>query len=157
MAVFVTTFRTEGLSECLRDIDKYNARCRLAVEGALRRGTKRVARGARRRVPSKSGNLKRSITSSFKTTTLVGYARAKQPHAHLVEFGAKPVDNVRPKKAKYLQIPTDDLTRYKGDKKYLYLKKVDIPKRKAKPFMLPAFNDEKDNIVADVKKGLQNA
>lgn len=157
MAVFVTTVTTEGLSKCLKDIDKYNGRCRLAVEDALRKGTKRVARGARRRVSVKSGDLKKSITSSFKTTTLVGYARAKQPHAHLVEFGAKPVPNVRPKKAKYLRIPTKDLRNDFGGKKYIFLKKVNIPKRKPRPFMIPAFHDEVNKIVADVKKGLENA
>lgn len=157
MAVFVTSVKSEGLSECLKDISKYDARCRLAVEDALRKGTKRVARGARRRVPVDEGNLKKSITSSFKTTTLVGYARAKQPHAHLVEFGAKPVPNVRPKKAKFLRIPTEKLRNDFGGKKYLFLKKVDIPKRRARPYMLPAFRDEEDKIIADVKKGLKDA
>lgn len=157
MAVFVITAKSEGLGECLKDISKYNARCRLAVEDALRRGTKQVAKGARRRVPVDSGGLKKSITSSFKTTTLVGYARAKKPHAHLVEFGAKGVDNVRPKKGKYLRIPTSELTRYKGNAKYIFVKSVDIPERKPRPFMIPAFRDNESKIVADVKKGLENA
>lgn len=156
MAVFVTTIKTEGLSECLKDISKYNGRCRLAVENALRQGTKRVAKGARRRVPVESGGLKKSITSSFKTTTLVGYARAKKPHAHLIEFGAKGTV-VRPKKKTILQFHRDRWKNYTGDKTILTFKKVTIPTRRAKPFMLPAFYSEEDKIIADVKKGLQNA
>lgn len=156
MAVFVTTVKTEGLTQCLKDISKYNARCRLAVEDALQRGTKAVAKGARRRVPVESGGLKKSITSSFKKTTLVGYARAKKPHAHLIEFGAKRTV-ARPKKRTVMQFHKDKWKNYTGNKTILTFQKVTIPERKAKPFMLPAFYQEEAKIIADVKKGLQNA
>lgn len=156
MAVFVVTAKSEGLSECLKDISKYNARCRLAVEDALRRGTKQVAKGARRRVPVDSGGLKKSITSSFKTTTLVGYARAKKPHAHLVEFGAK-LTKVRPKKKMYMEFPKEKWKKYNGKNRIVRLKEATIPKREPRPFMIPAFRENESKIVADVKKGLQNA
>lgn len=156
MAVFVTTVRTEGLNQCLKDIHKYNARCRIAVENALQRGTKAVAKSARRRAPVESGGLKKSITSSFKKTTLVGYARAKKPHAHLIEFGAKE-SVARPKKKPFMQFHKSRWKKYTGNKTILRFKKVIIPTRPAKPFMIPAFHENENKIVADVKKGLQNA
>lgn len=156
MAVFVLTAKSEGLSDCLKDISKYNARCRLAVENALRKGTKQVAKGARRRVPVESGGLKKSITSSFKTTTLVGYARAKKPHAHLIEFGAKGTV-ARPKKRSVMTFHRNKWKNYTGNKTILNFEKVNIPTRRARPFMIPAFKENESKIVADVKKGLQNA
>lgn len=145
---YVTKVKSEGLSQCLKDISKYNARCRIAVENALAKGVKEVRKGAKRRVAVDSGNLKKSITSSFKKKTLVGVVKATKPHAHLIEFGVKP-SLEKPINKKVLRVPVAD--------GYKFMPNATIPARRARPFMIPAFHENENKIVADVKKGLQNA
>lgn len=161
MAIFITRVNTHNLAQTIKGVDMFNAKARLATEKALHNGTRRVAASARRRVAVKSGLLKSKISSSFKADGLVGYVRAKAPHAHLIEFGAKG-SVAFPKKAKVLKIPiTEGAIGFFSDKErqqgYAFRKKAVIPPRSPHPFMIPAFEEQEPRIVSDVKKGIESA
>lgn len=159
MAIFITSFKSEGLAQALNKISTFNAQARLAAEKAMRNGTRRIAASARRRVAVKSGTLKSKISGSFKADKMTGYVRAKAPHAHLVEFGAKGTV-VFPKKAKALRIPVTErswgVTEKEKKRGYAFRKKAVIPARSPRPFMIPAFEEQEPRIVADVKRGIES-
>ena len=54
--------RTE-LNKALHQIDFWDGKTRLKVEDAVSRGTKRVASDARRKVPRRTGTLRKSLKS----------------------------------------------------------------------------------------------
>ena len=145
---FITTVSDSELSKCLKQISLYDGKARLGVEKAISDATKRVRKAARRRVAVRSGALKRSLKSSFSKRTMEGIVKAKQPYAHLVEFGAQPVI-IKPKKRHVLKINIS------GKKQYT--KTARIPARQAKPFLVPSFQEEMPNVIAEVKKVLNNA
>lgn len=161
MAVWIATFKSKGLNETLKKIDRYNEKAREAVEVAITAGVGRVAEGAKRRVSVKSGYLRSKISSEFNQKKFTGYARAKAPHAHLVEFGAKGV-TVYPKKADYLRIPvtedtpSDKVTKKEKERGYAIRAKAVIPPRSPHPFMIPSFEAEEEQIIEDIERGIKN-
>jgi hypothetical protein len=57
----------------------------------------------------------------------------------------------------YLEFPREKWKKYNGSNRIVRLREATIPTRKPRPFMIPAFKENESKIVADVKKGLQNA
>ena len=119
---------------------------RLRVEDALRKGTRLVRREAMQRVPRHTGRLRKSIKTRFSSAKLEGQVYSNEPHAHLVEFGARAVI-VRPKRKKALRFPLDG--------GYRFSKIAVIPKRKGKPFLKPAYEAVEPQIIQDIKKALR--
>lgn len=159
MAIFITGYKSEGLAQTLSKIGVFDVKARAAAEKAMRNGTRRIAASARRRVAVKSGTLKSKISGSFKADKMTGYVRAKAPHAHLVEFGAKGTV-AYPKKAKALKIPVNakskGVTEKEKKRGYAFRKKAVIPARSPHPFMIPAFEEQEPRIVDEVKKGIES-
>ncbi|WP_303706934.1 HK97 gp10 family phage protein [Phascolarctobacterium succinatutens] len=147
---YITTLSDEELTKCLKQIKAFDGKTRLGVEKALRNGTKRVRTGAARRVAVRSGTLKRSLRSGFSRAKLEGVIRAKQPYAHLVEYGAQGFF-AKPKKTGIRALKMNI------GGKAVYSKSARVPARKARPFLAPAFEDEAPRIIADVKKEIENA
>lgn len=148
---YITTLSNEELTKCLKQIKMFDGKARLAVEKALHDGTKRIRKSAARRVAVRSGTLKRSLRTGFSKTKLEGVVRAKQPYAHLVEFGAQACfAKPRAKSGKRA-------LKMNIGGKAVYSKSARIPERKARPFLTPAFEDEAPRIIADVKKEIENA
>ena len=52
---FITTVSDSELTKCLKQISLYDGKARLGVESAIKEGTKRVRKAARRRVAVRSG------------------------------------------------------------------------------------------------------
>ena len=98
------------------------------------------------RVPVDTGRLKRSIRQRFNASRLEGQVYSNEPHAHLVEFGARAVI-IRPKRKKALRIPLAD--------GYKFTKIAVVPKRAGKPFLKPAYDSVEPQIIQDVKKALR--
>ncbi|HBR33188.1 MAG TPA: hypothetical protein DD734_01030, partial [Firmicutes bacterium] len=101
---FRVYFDVPELEQTLGQLKAYDGKTALKVEEAVSASTKNIAKGARQRVPVRSGKLKKSIRSRFDKRAVTGYVQARQPHAHLVEFGAKGA-TVGPDSKKALKIP----------------------------------------------------
>ena len=151
---------SDDLTRYIRQVRRTKGKTRNAVVKAIRSGTKRVHTQARAKAPvgpltdPNRGNLRSSIRRQFRSKSISGYVKAYAPHAHLVEFGARPKANVRPKKAKAMKVPE----RWNPSKGFFYPRKVNIPERKARPFMAPALEAERNQIILDVKNAVkQNA
>ena len=134
------------LQDALDQISAYDGKTGKKLEDAVRSSTRAIAKDAKRRVPVKSGHLKKRIVSRFDAKTITGYVRAKSPVAHLVEFGAKAALEV-PKKQRALRIDEFGIRRF--------AMKAHIPTRKPKPFLQPAFDAEKPNLVKHIKDAVK--
>ena len=98
------------------------------------------------RVPKDTGRLRKSLKTRFSSSKLEGQVYSMEPHAHLVEFGARAVI-IRPKRKKALRIPLAD--------GYKFTKIAVVPKRAGKPFLKPAYDSVEPEIISDVKKALR--
>jgi hypothetical protein len=132
------------LQEALKSISIYDAKSRLRIEAAVEKSVKEMARLAKSRVPVESGALRKSVFSSFHKIGCVGYFGAKAPHAHLVEFGVKAV-TVKPKKKKWLRFNDG----------YTYTKWSNLPARRGRPFVRPSYEQERPELIREIKKAVQ--
>ena len=139
---FYVDFKVPELEQELAKIGAYDTKTAARVEEAISTSTKNVAVGAKRRVAVRTGKLKKSIRASFNQKTMTGIVAAKAPYAHLIEFGAKP-RTVKPNKQKALAIDEFGLRRY--------AKEARIPARVERPYLRPAFEEEKPNLIKNVK------
>ena len=139
------------LQKTLDQIKAFDGKSRLKIEEAVSTSTKNIAKGARQRVPVRSGKLKKSIRSRFDKRAVTGYVQARQPHAHLVEFGAKGA-TVEPKSKKALKIPWSGGMGVGGT---YFAASAKIPARKERPFMRPAFEDEKPELIKALKEAVK--
>ena len=103
MATFTVKVPAGELSRAIKQIKAWDGRTRLRVENALRKGTRLVRREAMQRVPKDTGRLRKSLKTRFSSSKLEGQVYSMEPHAHLVEFGARAVI-IRPKRKKALRI-----------------------------------------------------
>lgn len=146
------TVRVEviGLKEALRDVSIYDNKVWQGVGNSIKTGGRNVARLARTKAPVRTGKLKKSIKSSYKSnkTTVESVVKSSARYAHLVEFGAKGV-TIKPKNKKALAI--------KGGAEPFYSAKVKIPARKAKPFMRPSYEQEKPHIEKAIAQALKRS
>ena len=146
MATFTVKVPAGELSRAIKQIKAWDGRTRLRVENALRKGTRLVRREAMQRVPKDTGRLRKSLKTRFSSSKLEGQVYSMEPHAHLVEFGARAVI-IRPKRKKALRIPLAD--------GYKFTKIAVVPKRAGKPFLKPAYDSVEPQIIQDVKKALR--
>ena len=142
MATFTVKVPAGELSRAIKQIKAWDGRTRLRVENALRKGTRLVRREAMQRVPKHTGRLRKSLKTRFSSAKLEGQVYSMEPHAHLVEFGARAVI-IRPKRKKAL---ADG---------YKFTKIAVVPKRAGKPFLKPAYDSVEPEIISDVKKALR--
>jgi HK97 gp10 family phage protein len=89
MAGFQVNFKVPELKDALSKLSAYDSKTAAKIEDAVSTSTKAIARGARKRVPIRTGDLKKSVTSRFDKNRVVGTVAAREPYAHLVEFGHK--------------------------------------------------------------------
>lgn len=137
---------TPDLQKTIAQITKYSAKTRLEIEGAIDKARKAIGKSARQRVSTDSGGLKKSIRTSFSAQKVTGEVKAFKPHAHLVEFGARAA-TAEPKRKKAMTIDANGIRRF--------AKKASIPRRSARPFMKPAFEEHEPELMRDIKKAVQ--
>lgn len=124
---FHVNFSCPELQGVLQNIERYNTRQAVKVEQAVSTSTKNIAKGARQRVPIRTGDLKKSVRSNFDIRKIQGTVRAKEFYAHMIEFGTKP-HNI-------------------GNGHH--------PGTTARPFLRPAYEDEKPNLIKNVKDAVK--
>ncbi|MDR3565580.1 MAG: HK97 gp10 family phage protein [Negativicutes bacterium] len=134
MAAFTINLGIGDLQRSLGAFQTYDAQTQARLQSTVQSSTSAIMLGAKRRARVRSGQLVKNITMSYDGVKNVGIVRAKSPHAHLVEYGARAATE-RPKNKKALTV---------GDG---FAASANIPARQAYPFMRPAFEDEKPNLV----------
>lgn len=125
---FKVNFSCPELKNALRNIDKYDNQTTVKIENAISKSTLAIGKGAKERVPVRTGDLKKSIKSSFHVKAMQGTVKAKQYYAHLIEFGAK-VHDVGPP---FMRAWTTE-----------------------RPFLRPSFEQEKPNLIKNVKDAIK--
>jgi HK97 gp10 family phage protein len=124
---FRVNFSVPELKQAMDNISAYDGRATGKIENAVSRATKNISKGARQRVPVASGELKKSIRSRFDKKSVTGYVSAKQYYSHMIEFGTKPHTI--------------------GNGQH--------PGTAARPYMRPAFEAEKPNLIRDIENAVK--
>lgn len=140
----VSVSRAE-MSNLMKSISAWDGKKRLAVEEALKSGTKEIQRQAKERTPYRTGKLKRSVKQKYTVGKMQGMVYSNLKYAHLVEFGFK-AHTVSPKNKKSMKV-----TQVGGD---YFTKKAELPKQSARPFLKPAYEYEEQHIINSIKKAL---
>lgn len=129
------------LTMAINQIGVFDGKTRMKVENIIDKGTNEVAKSARRKAPRRTGKLRKSIRKSFKKRDMTGRVKVMSPIGHLIEYGVKRTV-VRPKKKKALH--------FKGR----FAMKATIPRRHKRPFLQPAYDEHKNEIIEKVKKAV---
>nr|WP_255711155.1 HK97-gp10 family putative phage morphogenesis protein [Pelosinus baikalensis] len=95
----------------------YDAKTQAKIRLAIRKSLRNIKRGAKRRVPVRTGELSSKITDTFDMKSASGSVSANTFYAHIPEFGSKYV--------------------------------------KARPYMRPAFEDEKPSLIKGIKDAVK--
>lgn len=146
MAAFVVNLGINDLQRSLGAFKTYDAKTQDKLRSTVQTSTANIMLGAKRRVRVKSGDLIQHITMTYDGARNIGTARAKSPHAHLVEYGARAVVE-HPEQKKALHSAALTGTGFAAS--------VHIPARPAYPYMRPAFEDEKPNLVRSTEAAIK--
>ena len=141
---FQVKFSVPELQQAMNKMSAYDGRTAGKIEDAVSTSTKAISKGAKQRAPVRSGKLKKSISSRFDKKTITGYVSAKTPYAHLVEFGAK---------ARIITSKSTMMIDENGIRRFAMSAK--IPKRNERPYMRPAFEAERGNLVKNITQAVQ--
>ena len=137
------------LERALRGLGSYSNAKKLQAEEAIRKSTLAIARSTRARAPiGASGKLRRSVKSSYSRRDNAGTVYSASPYAHLQEFGVK-ATTAKPKNKKAMRIK-------KGGDNIFSKKRITIPARPARPFLKPAFEEEKPRLMAELTRILRS-
>ena len=102
-----------------------------------------IERNAKSSASVKTGHLRRSISTKMGDMEATIHT-SNLKYAPMVEFGTRPhIIRAKNKKALY----------WKGAKHPV--KKVNHPGSKAKPYLIPAFESEKDNLIKNLKEVIE--
>ncbi|MBP2638439.1 MAG: hypothetical protein H6Q72_4346 [Firmicutes bacterium] len=122
---FRINFSVPELKTAMANISAYDGRTAGKIEDAVKKATVNVSKGARQRVAVDTGDLKKNIRSRFDKKTVTGYIIAKTWYAHFVEGGAKACPS------------------------------RNIPARAPKPFMKPAIDKAKPELIRDIEQAVK--
>ncbi len=138
MAAFTVNLGINDLQRTLGAFKTYDAQTQERLRSTVQSSTSAIMLGAKRRARVRSGGLVKNITMTYDGTRNIGTVRAKSPHAHLVEYGARAA-KVCPDRKKALHSSALEGSGFAAS--------ASIPARKEHPFMRPAFEDEKPNLL----------
>ena len=117
------------------------------VKDVLKNSAFKIESKAKKNINSnksvKTGHLIRSVSTDVKGLEATIHT-SNLKYAPMVEFGTK-AHIIRPKSKKALY--------WKGASRPV--KQVSHPGSKAKPYLIPAFEDEKDNFINDLKEAIE--
>ena len=140
---------SDSMTKALKSIAILDGESRLAIESGMKRGMGIMVRDAKKHVPVKTGKLLRSIHYSYNKNKVMGkiYGGDKRArHGHLIEYGVRGM-NIVPKIKPYMIFKGTH--QWKG--KWIRAKHVSVPRRAAHPFLIPAVENNTDNMVNAIK------
>ena len=142
MAAFTVNLGIGDIQRTLGAFQAYDDNTQAKLRSTVQSSTSAIMLGAKRRARVKTGKLVKNISMSYDGARNIGTVRAKSPHAHLVEYGARAVREV-PVNKKALTIGGG------------FAASANIPARQAYPFMRPAFEDEKPNLISGTEAAVK--
>jgi hypothetical protein len=143
MKAFVVSTKIPKVQDAINDIGAFDGRARLRIEKAVSDSTLNIKQGAIERVRVRKGSLRKSIKSSFRASGPSGTVYSKRPTAHLIELGVKP--HKISARGKTALVINGDFVR----------KGVSHPGFTAKPFLRPAYEDEKPRFIRKVEEAVK--
>ena len=138
------TCKTKGVQEVIANLKKYDDDTQQRIGVVVNTSLKNIAKGARSRLPqSKTGNLRKGLKKKYSKKAIGGTVTSNAPHSHLIEFGVKP-HIIRAKNKKELSSDGE-----------IFGKEVMHPGSKPRPFMQPAYYQERSNYIENLKKAVK--
>ena len=134
---------TSELDKFVVEITNLNDKTKDNVQKVLNNTGFKIETKAKGNVPVDTGHLRRGITTKIGDMEVIVHT-SNIKYARGVEFGTRP-HLIKPKNKKALY--------WKGAKHPV--KTVNHPGSKAKPYLIPAFESEKDNLIKDLKEVIE--
>ena len=134
---------TSELDHFAVEITKLDDKTKDNVQKVLNNTGFKIETKAKGNVPVDTGHLRRGITTKIGDMEVIVHT-SNIKYARGVEFGTRP-HLIKPKNKKALY--------WKGAKHPV--KSVNHPGSKAKPYLIPAFESEKDNLIKDLKEVIE--
>ena len=134
---------TSELDRFSVDVGKLSDKTKGNVQKVLNNTGFKIETKAKGNVPIDTGHLRRGITTKIGDMEVIVHT-SNIKYARGVEFGTRP-HLIKPKNKKALY--------WKGAKHPV--KSVNHPGSKAKPYLIPAFESEKDNLIKDLKEVIE--
>ena len=134
---------TSELDRFSVDVGKLSDKTKGNVQKVLNNTGFKIETKAKGNVPVDTGHLRRGITTKIGDMEVIVHT-SNIKYARGVEFGTRP-HLIKPKNKKALY--------WKGAKHPV--KSVNHPGSKAKPYLIPAFESEKDNLIKDIKEVIE--
>lgn len=135
-----------GDKEVAGALNKLNLVATQMVKEAVGEAALNVQREARRRCPVDTGRLRSSIRPTFHDNGLAAEVGTDVAYAADVEYGTAPHE-IRPKRKKALFWKGADHP----------VRRVKHPGTRARPFLFPAWEQERPQFLARIKKALGDA
>lgn len=137
--------KMEGAQTVINNLKKYDDDTKAKIGKAVNKSLNAIRRNAKNKIHSRTGNLKKGIRKNFDARVTSGTVRSRAPHAHLVEFGTKAKGVVKPRSAKAFRLPNG------------YMAKSFVHRgMKARPYLKPAYHEQKHKYVADLQKAVEH-
>ena len=134
---------TSELDRFSVDVGKLSDKTKGNVQKVLNNTGFKIETKAKGNVPVDTGHLRRGITTKIGDMEVIVHT-SNIKYARGVEFGTRP-RLIKPKNKKALY--------WKGAKHPV--KTVNHPGSKAKPYLIPAFESEKDNLIKNLKEVIE--
>lgn len=80
--------KMNGLQNLETKVSRWQVRKTQSIRELVKRTANNVRRNARRRVPVRTGRLRKSISVKYSDDKLAAFVRAVAPYSHLVEYGS---------------------------------------------------------------------
>ncbi|WP_326514159.1 HK97-gp10 family putative phage morphogenesis protein [Clostridium intestinale] len=150
----ISSINVSGFDSILKKLDSLGVSFEEVIVDSVKKETKRVKDDARDVAPVDKEDLKKSITEKVEVTDegVTGTVSTNSDHAAYVEFGTGKTGETTPVEDKY-----PGALSYKQDKWLVNIPDVGyrwIEGQMAQPYLYPALKNNKEKIVDNIKKDL---
>lgn len=157
------SIEVQGQREVIGALNRLNLAASNRVIEVVKASSKNIRRGARSRVARRTGKFARRIRTKFSKDGLTGetaaFTRGGRPHplSHLLEFGTKAHVIVPEKRKDGSKKGALAIGGAGGMGPRRLVSKVNHPGTPAKPWLFPAYEEERPNYVNALRGALNQA